>query len=88
MSLVALLSSMARTRQVPKRGWKVLTGKQKRDFNKGKRSMKAGFMDRLSNFVVVPSMLPQYKVPDFPSSFALKPYVARTAPKEGEGRRR
>jgi hypothetical protein len=67
----------------------VLTGKQKRDFNKGKRSMKAGFMDQLRNFVVVPSMLPQYKVPDFPLSFALKPYVARTAPKEGEaGRRR
>lgn len=30
----------------------------------------------------------QYKVPDFPSSFALKPDVARTAHKEGESRRR
>jgi hypothetical protein len=66
----------------------VLTGKQKRGFNKGKRSMKAGFMDRLSNFVVVPSMLPQYKVPDFPASFTLKPYVAWTPPKDGEKGRR
>ncbi|WIA16030.1 hypothetical protein OEZ85_012762 [Tetradesmus obliquus] len=79
---------MARTRSVPKRGWKVLTGKQKRDFNKGKRAMQAGFIDRYKNFVLVPSMLPQYKVPEFPLGFALKPYVARTAPKEGEERRR
>lgn len=75
MSLVSLLSSMARTRQVPRTGWKVLTSKQKRDLNKGKRSMKAGFLDNLSNFRLVPSMLPQYVVPDI-SNFKLKPYVA------------
>jgi hypothetical protein len=75
MSLTALLSSFARTRRVSKTGWKVLTGKEKRDFNKGKRSMKTGHLDQYANFKVVASMLPVYKVPDL-ANFKLKPYVA------------
>lgn len=75
MSLTALLSSFARTRRVPRTGWKVLTGKEKRDFNKGKRSMKVGHLDQYGNFKVVASMLPIYKVPDL-ANFKLKPYVA------------
>lgn len=81
MSLVNLLSSMARTRRVPRNGWKVLTGKQKSDFNKGKRSMKTGFLDNLANFRVVPTMLPQYIVPELIGD-TLRPNVAHKPPRD------
>lgn len=81
MSVVGLLSTIARTRRVPRQGWKVLTGKEKRNFNKGKRSMKTGFLDNLANFRVVPSMLPRYIIPDL-NNFKLKPYVAHKPPPE------
>jgi large subunit ribosomal protein L41 len=74
--LASLLSAFARKRFVPARGWKVLSSKEAPKLNKGKRAMKAGFVDQWGRFVVVPSMLPQYKVPDL-TDFKLKPYVAQ-----------
>lgn len=76
--LSQILSSIARKRHVPAKGWKVLTSKEYPKINKGKGSMKAGFLDKWGNFQVVQSMLPQYKVPDL-TGFKLKPYVAREA---------
>jgi hypothetical protein len=63
-------------RQVPTKGWKVLTGKDYHKFNKGKRAMKAGLLDKWKNFHVMQYMRPQYNMPDM-VNFKLKPYVAR-----------
>jgi len=73
--LAQLLSSIARRRPVPSKGWKVLTSKEFPKINKGKRSMKSGFLDSRGRFNVVRTMLPLYRVPDL-TSFNLKPYVA------------
>lgn len=71
----ALLSSLARKRHVPVKGWKLLTSKEVPKLNKGKGAMKSGFMDAKGRFWVVGSMRPQYKVPSDLAAFKLKPYV-------------
>lgn len=73
--LSSILSSIARKRHVPAKGWKVLTGKDYPKFNKGKRAMKAGFMDKWKNFHVMQYMRPQYNMPGLGTK--LRPYVAR-----------
>lgn len=78
--LSRLLSSVCRKRYVPSKGWKVMTSKDYPKLNKGKGGMKAGFLDKWSNFHVVESMRPEYKVPDL-KDFKLKPYVVRQAKK-------
>lgn len=74
--LSTILTSIARKRYVPAKGWKVLTSKEYPKINKGKGAMKSGFLDKWGNFHAVRSMLPIYKVPDL-TGFKLKPYVAR-----------
>jgi hypothetical protein len=76
--LSQILSSIARKRHVPAKGWKVLTGKDYPKFNKGKRAMKAGFMDKWKNFHVMQYMRPEYIMPNMASG-RLRPYVAREA---------
>lgn len=75
--LSLILSSISRKRHVPSKGWKVLTGKEFPKFNKGKRAMKAGFLDKWCNFHVVKSMLPEYRLPPNLADCKLKPYVER-----------
>lgn len=48
--LAALLTAVGRKRFVPAKGWKVLTGKEKPSFNKGKQAMKAGYLDQYARF--------------------------------------
>lgn len=77
MTLSQILSSIARRRHVPVKGWKVLSGKEFPKFNKGNRAMKAGFLDKWANFHVVKSMLPEYRLPPNLHDCKLTPYVAR-----------
>lgn len=48
--LVSLLTAIGRKRQVPAKGWKVLTGKEKHNFNKGKGAAQTGFLDAYAKF--------------------------------------
>jgi large subunit ribosomal protein L41 len=75
MSLSSLLSLCARSRRVPSKGWKVLTGKHRPGYYKGKGAAKTGIHSTTRGFQIVPSMLPQYVVPEL-KGFSLKPYVA------------
>lgn len=75
----ALLSAFARARNVPRKGWKVLTTKEYKGFYKGKGAMKAGRHTPFGNFRIDPAMLPRYVLPSPPSSSSsllLRPYVA------------
>ena len=77
MSLARLLTAVARARSVPSKGWKAVTGKERRGYYKGKGGMKAGVHTRFGAFAVLPSMAPDYVVPAL-EGFALKPYVANS----------
>jgi large subunit ribosomal protein L41 len=75
--LVRLLTAVARARSVPSKGWKAVTGKERRGYYKGKGAMKAGVHTRWGTFAVLPCMAPNYVVPDL-KGFPLKPYVANS----------
>ena len=72
----ALLSAFARARNVPRRGWKVLSTKEYKRVYKGKGAMQAGRLTPFGNFRADPLMAPRYEVPPGLESFALRPYVA------------
>lgn len=73
--LPSLLSALARARSVPSKGWKVISGKQKPTYYKGKGAMKTGLHTSKGQFRILPAMLPAYVMPDL-TGFTLKPYVA------------
>ena len=77
--ITQFLSAVARARVVPSRGWKVLTSKDKRNFYKGKGSMKTGVLTSYGKFIPLAQMKPKYIVPDL-TNFPLKPYVAQYDP--------
>ncbi len=80
--LPGLLSSFTRyARRVPRRGWKVLTGKQQPRRYRGKGAMKTGMHTSKGHFLPMPSMMPNYVVPDL-TGFSLKPYVAHHVKRE------
>jgi hypothetical protein len=79
--ITQFLSQIARTRVVPRKGWKVLTSKDKRNFYKGKGSMKTGVLTSWGKFVPLAQMKPKYVVPDL-KDFPLKPYVANYDPEK------
>lgn len=81
MSLASFLTLCARGRRVPSKGWKVMTGKHRPGYYKGRGATKTGLHSTTRGFEIVPAMLPQYVVPEL-KGFSLKPYVANYVPED------
>lgn len=77
--LTNLLSALARSRRVPRKGFTQLTSKRgNKNFYKGKGVQPVGHHTNKGGYVILERKMPNYVVPDL-AGFPLKAYVEHTA---------